>query len=242
MCGKASAGVDRLDPRFTYCNPRTGGCGARRSRDTREEAVRSIIAKRRIERLVHVTQVGNLKSIFGRGLIPRSQHLEFGIEAACVDRYRRDGMGQTNLSITYGNRWMLGDLVKETPENWVLLAIDPGVLGAPDDDSVQFHQTNAATMEHRSGPTPADLEAMFDATVTYRTSKGPRTIERDGRDASLPTDDQAEITVNAVILASSILAVWFATPQALDGFVRLRGPVAVPACHRGLSEWWRSEH
>lgn len=241
LCGSRSVGSDLFDRRLTYCNPRSGGCGARLPQDQHAADILAIVANRRIDRLVHITRLANLNSILSHGLMPRSQHAAEGIQSSCFDAYRRDGAGHTNLSITFGNGWMFRRFVDPAPAEWIALLIKPAVL-AMGRESVQFHQTNAATMDHRFGSEAADLEAMFDQTVSYRTTSDSRTWARDERAASVPTDDQAEVTVKHGIDASQISEVWFGAASSLEQWTRRGRQRPHPRLVvRASTEWWRPE-
>lgn len=241
LCGSRSVGSDLFDRELTYCNPRSGGCGARRPRDSHAADILEIIAQRKIDRLIHITKLANLESILSRGLMPRSDHAAMGIQSSRVDAYRRDGSGHTNLSITFGNGWMFRKLAEPGPTTWVALLIEPAVL-AMGRESIEFHQTNAATMDHRFGREATDLEAMFNQTVTYRTSADTRTWARDQRAACVPTDDQAEVTVKRVIHASRISEIWFGAEASRERWTRLNGQRTRPRlAYRPITEWWRPE-
>lgn len=240
-CRGNSVGEDRFDPALTYCNPRSGGCGDRRPRSSWADQMLEIIRKRKIELLVHVTAHTNVASILRLGLIPRDQHEKRGVVANCFDRYRRDGTGQTNLSITYANKWMLGDFVHRAPADWALLVLSPRLL-AQAEGSIRFHQTNAATTEHRSGNDPRDLDAMFDKEIYCRTQQVARTIHRDARPDAVPTDDQAEITVGSDISPSMIDEVWFGTAAARQKFVSTNAHADRPRLlFHDPRDWWRPQ-
>lgn len=170
-----------------------------------QRALRTVITKRKITRLIHFTPIENLKSIIEHGLVPRCEAEK--LDAICMDEVRLDNHKDTvSLSISEPNFRLLYKRARKQEEmdplrGIAILIINPDVLFSKDLDDVSFCRNNAASK--RAGDVSwhtgvRSLQAMFDDVV----------VDSDGNEIKRQlnnlkpyhtTDPQAEILIRGSI-------------------------------------------
>lgn len=177
----------------------------------RRKGVRRLAEARGIKRLVHLTRVENIASIYHLGLHSR-HHLQcYGIKALINDFERHDGhLDHVCLSLTRPNWRLLRAWQGRYPgARWALLVIRPQVLWEND---CLFCPTNSASARVRH----ADLDDFRGARAFGRLfADGSRHSGSACFGDAMTTDVQAEVLVPDGIGRDQIECVYFDRPSVL---------------------------
>jgi hypothetical protein len=168
--------------------------------------LREWLARRRINRLVHFTPLGNVQAIHQYGLIPREhlQHevLRLALGPSFTDDYRWEGMPHFScLSVTSPNYPMFYSK-RQTRQNtrWAVLEFNPEVLSR---FWFEFCPTNAA-----SGVRPLNGVAGGEELFLL-----PDLRQRLCIVSNEPTDPQAEALCDSIIGPEQIMAINVERPE-----------------------------
>ncbi|MGB9897825.1 DarT ssDNA thymidine ADP-ribosyltransferase family protein [Thermanaerothrix sp.] len=181
--------------------------------------IQDICKNRKIEELVHFSQIENLHSIITRGLLTRDELRKRGIEYKYNDNLRLDNrLNTVSLSISFPNYKMFYKYRNQKKVDWVVVSLKPDILWELD---CAFLPTNAASSEVKKTPIeqykkPEALEYLFN---DYYGDKR--------RYLELPynytTNPQAEILVFGDIAPSYIRKVYFENDEVLNNWLRQYG-------------------
>ena len=190
-------------------------------REKRNQEIESILKKRNIKALFHVTRIENLESIMKNGIVPRSSLPE---SAFTNDKYRYDGKTNCNcLSVGRPNSKYFTRQINDSTEDliYICLSIHPSILF--DEKTKYYCHHNAATksiskdLAEGNLNTSNDLEYMFDKVVEATRSNGEtiRITRENNIPAYYPTSIQAEILYQGIIDTKHIMNVDFPSEQSL---------------------------
>lgn len=152
--------------------------------------------QRRIDDIVHFTTVtgaiGILAScaVKSRSRLPEDAYLEFVYRPNAEFRKDQAWLDYVNLSVTRINDWMFESSVRwrsNADNPWVVFAFDPELLGDP---GVVFATTNNIYPACRRAEGLDGFNSLFAESVIGRYGAEH---DRDGKQASWPTDRQAEV-------------------------------------------------
>lgn len=177
------------------------------------------LSKRKINYLVHFTDVRSLPSILKYGLVPPVQHAFLGINTFRTDSNNR---ARTSLSIEFPNYLMLNSK-KSTNREWVLILIDAKVLTDMDvylSKSYPF-ENNSPFLYYSSNSASCcgfykvdSLEEMFpNEALSYKNRAKIYRNELDIDDC-YPTDPQAEICAAVTIPPTYIRKIIFQSDRS----------------------------
>lgn len=175
----------------------------------------SIIDKRKIEYLIHFTQLSNLESILNNGIYPRSKLDLLDITVEINDHLRLDNHeDSSSLSISFPNYKMFYGLRMDSDVQWCVLVMNPKILYIYD---CAFCKHNAAdtkisNLDIKDLKNSKSLEEMFEEINNHSTRK--EQLLKD----YYPTDVQAEVLVFDIISRENILAVIFNDKEEKDNF------------------------
>lgn len=185
------------------------------------KCIADIIIKRKIDALLHVTQLNNLESILRSGIVPVSR---LGREGNRNDFSRLDNKHNcSSLSVGRINGFYFRDILRRSDgrPTFVCIYVSPSIL--LDDNTKYYCKHNAATKSIREQTgrgqltSAEDFENMFLETVNYIRSDGPMSHMRNNNyHDNWPTSEQAEILYEGVIQPDSILAIGFPTTKSLN--------------------------
>lgn len=222
----------RLDEKIRELKERRIDEEREREEQSKAERIRleEIIRKRKIQKLVHFSQLDNLKSILDDGIIPREE-LQIGPKNFCYnDKDRRDEMRNCScVTIEFPNTKLLKSKIYEYPDKkWVILFLDPKLLF---EQRNYYAEHNAATASVK--PCLKEkyytnaFEKLFDETVEIQKSGEPvEFFIRDGLKDYLPTSEQAEILVEGKIDSRFIQCVVFQNEECkrrFEGLLKEKG-------------------
>ncbi|PPA02946.1 DUF4433 domain-containing protein [Pseudomonas sp. MWU12-2312b] len=174
-----------------------------------------------IPSLVHFTRASNLESILKHGLCSITKASELGITPHINDSLRLDGhLDAISISIAFPNHKMFYSYRQKEPgEQWVVLIIDPYILGL---NNCAFSQRNAADHRIRQLPLSALMttnafRGMFDVVsgIPSRQEQQLKTFD--------PTDPQAEVLVFQTIEPKYIGGVAFDSYKVQNAYSHLLG-------------------
>lgn len=176
---------------------------------------------RKIPSLMHFTRASNLESILKHGLCSVDKAGGQGIKPHINDSFRLDGhLGAISLSIAFPNHKMFYSYrQKEPDEEWVILIIDPKILGLK---HCAFCQRNAADHRIRQLPLPTLMSAdafrgMFEVVNGVPSRQEQQLLVYD------PTDPQAEILVFQTIEPEYIGGIAFDSYNVHNAYSHLLG-------------------
>jgi cold shock CspA family protein len=157
------------------------------------DQIREFVRERKIERIVHLTRLQNLKNICEHeGILSLENLHKYQIETEPFDGEKPEGIqykNYVNCSLTYYNFHMLYPLVHISGETVIIFHIKPDYLWK---EGTKFCQFNAATDVGRHiGQGFRKLQSLFAESVIDR--KGIQ--DRDGKPDNLPTCIQAEVLI-----------------------------------------------
>lgn len=178
------------------------------------EAIKKIIAERKIERLVHFTKLSNLPSILANGLVPRIVVNATAPDVEVNDQLRLDGRKWWNcLSITFPNSRMFFRYQQDDRElEWCILLISPKVLL---EKTVLFCKHNAADKRISQAP-DHELGGGHAFSAMFCEIEGVEPRAEQSLKAPDPTDVQAEVLVRGMIEPEYFDGVVFRTAVALN--------------------------
>lgn len=167
--------------------------------------IQSEAAQRRVQGLVHFTQISNLHGIVTHGLLSRADLNERGLDAYGSSGHRRDLKDQVislSISAVYPKMFMAKQQASGHP-HWVVLLLDPSILWT---HRCRFLNRNAGRREVKNHTGflggPWGFNEMF---------------AKDGRPSGMPecltTYPDAEVQVFEPILPEMILEAWVDRPD-----------------------------
>ena len=195
----------------------------------REEMVKVLFEKRKIQFLVHFTRIDNLASILQNGLVPVTMQQSMEIKSIHNDDMRLDFMTDcTSCSVEFPNYKLFYTFRehKFPGTHWVIIAIAKEVTFSPA-NVAYFCSTNAARIIPRTNNsanlcTADAFESMFCETITRKDgSKVNRASLQ--IDDSRTTDPQAEILISGIIGTQYIRGVFFQSQQDRDDYISQNG-------------------
>lgn len=168
-----------------------------------------IVNKRKIEKLIHFTNIKNLKSVLQIGICTRRYLRENEIKYEYNDKHRKDRRRDcSSFSIEYPNNFYLSSLMKKEPTNrFCIIVLDAKKL-LPNLLDKYYVYCNAATIEASSFldsetlTQPKFLENMFyGSKIKY-----------------LPNDVQSEVLIKGNVSAKYIQEIHFKSEEDLKEF------------------------
>ena len=192
--------------------------------------IKDIVARRKIEYLVHFTRIDNLNSILKNGLIPVSVQQKMGITSIRNDEQRIDSkLDCTSCSIGFPNYKLFYTFRKDKllpRSSWVVIVLDKDVLFSPS-NITYYCQTNAAGVFPRISSakalcTATAFENMF---CDYLTTKEKKVIQRASLQISddITTDPQAEVLISDAIDKKYIGCICFQKQPDIDEYIKKYG-------------------
>jgi len=166
--------------------------------------IEKFLKERKIKKLIHFTDIRNLKSIRKHGLLPIKRLKEENIHYYYNDNERFDNqLGGISVSITSRNNHLLRSYHARENRKWAEIEIDSSVAKT---HNCLFYYCNAASSDFRDTSTEhlssfLALKDMFSESI----STNKRTILRNNKASNLTTDDQAEIIVQWKIPKAKLL-------------------------------------
>ena len=152
------------------------------------------VEERKIEYLVHFTNLKNLKSIMTNGIIPVGYHDKYKISACINDNSRYDKcLDASSLLISFPNYRMFYKVRINNPsERWVVILLDPSIIWKKD---CAFNRTNAANNQMSS------TSLQYRKTIqAFNDMFGDEKLRKEiGLPPYFTTDPQAEILVFDII-------------------------------------------
>ena len=178
--------------------------------------ITKVIYEKKIEKLIHFTNVNNLESILEFGIIPRETLENDNIKFEHTDSERRENKKNcTSLSIEYPNFYMLSFKKRKHSAVYVILVLN-AISILLNDTRKYYVYKNAASSNVQDWieklVEPRYFRNMFQDDFFYykRNSCLPSYI---------PTDPQAEILVNGIIPSNDILEIHFETNDDYNTFI-----------------------
>lgn len=176
---------------------------------------------RKIEKLVHFTNIENLSSILKIGLLPRKTLEEQNINFVYSDESRLEGRKDCIcLSVEYPNSKMLYYKKNRDGCKYVVLVLNAQKI-LLNDLKKYYVYINAASskaiywLKTEELTTLKYLKNMF----SERVQDSRNIYEREDKDPDfIPTNPQAEILVNGVVDVNDIIEVHFANSEDYDIF------------------------
>lgn len=191
--------------------------------------IKDIVARRKIEYLVHFTRIDNLNSILKNGLIPVSVQQKMGITSIRNDEQRIDSkLDCTSCSIGFPNYKLFYTFrgSKFPGSSWVVIVLDKDVLFSPS-NITYYCQTNAAGVFPRISSakelcTATAFENMFCDSLTTKEDK---VIQRASLKISddITTDPQAEVLISDAIDKKYIGCICFQKQPDIDEYIKKYG-------------------
>ncbi|WP_164742552.1 DarT ssDNA thymidine ADP-ribosyltransferase family protein [Caldicellulosiruptor changbaiensis] len=162
--------------------------------EERRIRLKESVEERKIEYLVHFTNLKNLKSIMTNGIIPVGYHDKYKISACINDSSRYDKcLDASSLSISFPNYRMFYKVRINNPsERWVIILLDPSIIWKKD---CAFNRTNAANNQMSS------TSLQYRKTIqAFNDMFGDEKLRKEiGLPSYFTTDPQAEVLVFDII-------------------------------------------
>ncbi len=177
-------------------------------------AIKHAAESRKIERLFHFTQLGNLESIFNHGIISREELISSEEVHGCSnDHLRLDGHPDAvSCSISYINGSLFQAFKYRTNAYWAVIQLDPSILWEKD---CAYCATNAASSRVRRY---AVSYLKSERAFNYLFEEQPYGRSRDDLEVAETTDNQAEVLVFDTIDPSYISKIYINKETVLKAF------------------------
>lgn len=189
---------------------------------TKKQSIIKTILSRKIQKLVHFTDIRNLESILTNGLLTRENLNKKGITSSVTDIERYDKrLDCTSLSVEYPNYQMMSYKKNGMiTRSFCILVFDAQKI-LLNDSKKYFVYINAANKNASWWLGKEELSEskyfsnMFKENIEY---KGKLYTRENIKEPYLPTNPQAEILLNGDILASDIQEIHFETNNNFNIF------------------------
>ena len=176
---------------------------------SREDRIKRFAKDMELPYLVHFTHIGNIESIFKRGLLPRSKVDELSENVVTNDSYRHDRRENTiSISIAHPNDAMFYKY-RENDADWCVIAIKRSILWKLNCLFLKYNAADArmSILENEALSTFSAFKAMYDEDENLDSREDQCLKPFD------PTDKQAEILVLENIPLKYILGVFVSSRQ-----------------------------
>tara|TARA_B100000242_G_scaffold256863_1_gene200449 strand:+ start:461 stop:1162 length:702 start_codon:yes stop_codon:yes gene_type:complete len=177
----------------------------------RKIKISNFLKERKIEKLIHFTDLRNLESIKKYGLLPVERLKKKKIKYFFNDKNRLDNqLGGISLSVTKRNDHLLKAFDNREKRDWVEIELDPEVASTR---NCFFYFTNAANAVFKNTSNEKlssfeYLELMFNEYITpHPNSPRSKTYTRTYKKINETTDEQAEIIANWIVPKTKILKI-----------------------------------
>lgn len=172
---------------------------------TKKLKIFKVLERRKIKKLIHFTDIRNIKTIEKYGILPITRLQEKGIKYYENDSIRFDNQpGGISVSITKRNSHLLNAFQKRKPRSWAEIEINPEIVATRNS---LFYDSNAASKKYInvSEEYLQSADAFLNMFAEKVINSSGQTFSRRNKQLEEPTDDQAEIIVRWAIPKSKIL-------------------------------------
>ncbi|MDC0453768.1 DUF4433 domain-containing protein [Gammaproteobacteria bacterium] len=176
------------------------------SLQSKQEKIIQFISDRNIKKLIHFTDIRNIKNIRQNGLLSVNYLKKRNLDYFYNDSYRFDGYKGICLSITNPNMHLIRSYsARNRNIKWAKIEIDPSILRSLE---CLFFDTNAAFSKFKDYSKNdlsnfSSLRGMFSEKVENKSG----ILERENKKSNETTCEQAEVIVKDYIPINKIIKV-----------------------------------